>query len=789
MLQIVYFSEKSEFLTEVEGRAGEKIYVTPSPAKADALRSALRSSLNSDVITISKFTGLLGEHLWEAASRPQLKRKAELLLIFSILKNQHLPELGFEQFREAYGVFSDLRSFTLNLEALAPVLEEHGEEIRSTVKLFWYLLELTGYQDEHGAYQAIAEELRSHEEVEFFKRRTIIFWGFQHLNGQQIDLLKALAIRYTVIIPFPLALRDKIRRSDWISWIRESQVNEVELHQELSAPRATWVPINSREIALTLRQKLNADQPVQVMLGTSKLKPHHIDLIPHQRLTFKVPTSLLEVEIQQVFDLCEDLRTEHPTASALRMALRELRKKAQTFPLMRAFQLYEEALLKVDDLTELDVLVDDFFLKTLREVALLNQPRSSLAPVFAERGVVHLKDFSSFDHVEPTVPLWVCVDETFEDVISLGQNYPEQIQKYLSPIGPLKRNELELQFRRWEFESVIRATRATFFLPEGLLKHSLVWKKLLGGITLERVDGEIKRGAVQPTFTSIDVKAYEGHFTASRLQSYLDCPRRFYHSFVNRVLPDLGIKKDVSAPLAGTIVHKIIEDYFDRGEMGPLSPELSQGVFDAFIAKEGLTLPREVYRQKLLLLHHRAQNGLGFLAELSAISGEAVDWKIEAPFEASDSFPLKGQMDALGTGARTLFLLDFKSTKSSASSNLEIEQFESLQLWVYAHAARARTPDWDRRQVVIGYVVLDDPSESNLLLADEDLFIKLKAQKLCRTKVWTEDFNDYLHRSGERIQELMSTIRDDRSFHIRPRKPQVCHFCEVAPVCPKGAGP
>src|SRR3989338_7676028 len=148
MMQIVYFSQKNQFLTDLETYSGEKIFITPSPAKADGLRERLVAHSGPyDVITIAKFTSHLMQHLWEGQTKPSVKRKSELLLIFGILKNRYLPLLGFEQFTQAYNLFSDLRSFTLNEDALSSVLEEQPEEIRQAVKLFWQLLELTGDLD------------------------------------------------------------------------------------------------------------------------------------------------------------------------------------------------------------------------------------------------------------------------------------------------------------------------------------------------------------------------------------------------------------------------------------------------------------------------------------------------------------------------------------------------------------------------------------------------------------------------------------------------------------------
>ena len=95
MMQIVYFSQKQQFLKEIEYQQGEMVFVTPSPSKADGLRSRLTGNRGIDVVTIAKFTSNLIEALWPRDNRPQVKRKSELLLIFGILKNRILPELEF----------------------------------------------------------------------------------------------------------------------------------------------------------------------------------------------------------------------------------------------------------------------------------------------------------------------------------------------------------------------------------------------------------------------------------------------------------------------------------------------------------------------------------------------------------------------------------------------------------------------------------------------------------------------------------------------------------------------
>ena len=424
MMQIVYFSQKSQLWTQLQAVTGKVEFITPSPAKADSLRLQLGAAgISHDVVTIAKFTGGLVENLWEGLDdRPQIKRKADLLLIFGILKNSHFPELGFEQFMQGYNLFSDLRSFTMDEDALSSVMEEQPVEIQQSVSLFWRLLSQIGMLDEHGAYQAISERLRSVEEDEELKK-TYVFYGFQHLNGQQVDLLKALSIRYPVIIPFPLALKNNLKRTDWLSWLREHKVQESDLAEVNQEPKANWLKVNSREIARTLKDRLKDGD--QVLLGVSKLSTAHLDIIPSQKLSYKIPHQLIEAEISE---LSRDLKFAFKKTESLSELEQHLLIKRQeliaskslNFKKLKAIELYQDSIAVIRELTDEDVMLDSFFLKLLYQVVSLNQPRTSYIPMSAHELTIELKDMSSLEDISRARPTYLCIDERFDEIQGLG---------------------------------------------------------------------------------------------------------------------------------------------------------------------------------------------------------------------------------------------------------------------------------------------------------------------------------------------------------------------------------
>lgn len=85
----------------------------------------------------------------------------------------------------------------------------------------------------------------------------------------------------------------------------------------------------------------------------------------------------------------------------------------------------------------------------------------------------------------------------------------------------------------------------------------------------------------------------------------------------------------------------------------------------------------------------------------------------------------------------------------------------------------------------MGFVVLDDPSDSNLLTNDDSLFDSLKASKLCKQKMFKESFEDIFQKAQEKMSALTLAIKSEKVFPAQPRKTNACHFCELTKVCVK----
>lgn len=788
MMQIVYFSKKDQVLEYLKNSSQERVFITPSPLKADGLRLSIADWDQTDVVTIAKFTSdLLKLNCSEALDK--VKRKSELLLIFGVLKNKFLPDLGYEQFSQAYNLFSDLRSYSLDEEALKSVLETQAEEIQKAVSIFWKLLEITEFMDEHGAYEKIAQSLRSAEHQDEINK-TFIFWGFQHLNGQQVDLLKALSIRYQVIVPFPSELKEMLRATDWVSWLKDYKLSEVQLEEVAFYPKAKWLQINSREISSTLKNILRDDD--QVVLGVSKISSKHIGVVPSGNVQFKIPHQLLTNEINTYLNkilVSEGMKQLSHLESFFLKEKSDLKNNKEVekyFKKLRVIQLFEESLATIKELSDEDFEISKFFLRLLGDVILLNQPRTSFVPLAKDDLSITLTGMAGLDEINPHKRIFVCIDDRFDEIQSLGSQYTEEVQKLLKVLGPVKRNELDLLFKRLEFKELLSEGNVTVLMSPAILKHSLVWKKIFQEVELEvSFEKETReKKEIQDYFKDKIHKKFEGRFSASSLSAFVDCPRKFYLNNVERLFPRIVLDEDFDRATVGVLAHKVIERVInekkDRSEIEKLTEEEILN----HIQKHDLhLLPQKINAHKILIIH-RATNGILFLQDIAEKANETIEWKIEESYELNDELRLFGKIDCVGISKERIYLLDFKSTKSSASTFTEILNFDSLQLWAYALGVSKQYSDFNKKDIVMGYVVLDARKSSNILCSSEE--DKQLFSELCSAKAFEEPFMEIFNNGVQHMKELAQKIYAEEEFPIRPSHVGACNFCEVKLVCHKG---
>jgi hypothetical protein len=213
--------------------------------------------------------------------------------------------------------------------------------------------------------------------------------------------------------------------------------------------------------------------------------------------------------------------------------------------------------------------------------------------------------------------------------------------------------------------------------------------------------------------------------------------------------------------------------------------KLTQKVMNDFIKLQKVHLAQDKYLKHQLVFNHRAGNGIQFLKKIEEVLGQGIEWKNEKEFKLTSPFPLNGKIDCMAESGDVVFLLDFKSTKFSASTSKQVETFEGLQLWVYALASACEIKNFSHKSIVIGFIALDNPSESNLLFSDPALFEKFKAAKFSKAHLFKTPFPEIFKEAQTKIESVKKSIEEDTRFLANPKKLDVCKFCDLNKICIK----
>jgi hypothetical protein len=783
MMDFVYFSEKEDFYLYLEEKFNEVKVITPSPSKADSFRLRFHHKASFDVITISKFTASLLEKVSANSVVNNLKRKAEIVLIFGILRSKYFPHLNFESFWECYEIFSDLRSFSLNSEITNQVIEELPSESQKVILLFDQLIKNLEILDEHAAYSYIAQFIKENQQVKF-EDNSIVIWGFSHLNGQQIDLIKALSLRNKVLIPIPIHLKEKIKKGDWISWLKDSSTQEIHLEFKPLIPKAQKIKINSREIAKNLNSILKPGD--QVLIGVSKLEDHHLFLLPSSDMNFKIQVEILDQDILSIKStILNQLSEKKMTVSELGVFLTSL--KELDYKQIKSVALFKKAISSILELTDGPIEVDEFLVKLLTAVVKLNQPRLFYTPLADKKLSLDLKDFSSIDSVDHLRRTIICVDDRFGSLTNLSKSsYSDSLLNLLSSIGPVKRPDLDLDFKIWDLHSLMTSSDVIVLMTEESIKYDLSWKRIFQKVDFQANENlminNLEKNSID-YFEKITNLKFEGVLSSTRIQSFIDCPRKFYFSHIKKISPRYEHSTFVTPLLLGEITHAVIEKYFILDSKNDLSV-ITDEILVKTLELKSIKLEEKIRDEIFYTVFHRAKNGVEVLSSIGKVLNEQIGWNLEFPFDFKDDFHIKGKIDCCAIVDDTVILIDFKS--SAVPSLMEIETFQNIQIWMYLDAILKTNSHRKFESVLLGFISLDNPETSKFLSTNSDLVEAFKGSSLFGVKFIKEPFDELAQRSKDYLMNTCKNIFEETHFRPKPRKESICLFCDLSISCSKG---
>jgi CRISPR/Cas system-associated exonuclease Cas4 (RecB family) len=754
VLEVVYYQTNEE-LFEAFSALSSCLIIAPSPLIADNLRAL---NPNAEVLTISKW---VSDHL-KIQGKNRI-RKSDLMVKLAAVWRHYFPEQKPALFREAFDLFTELRSFTLNLELLAEFFKELEADLVKSLLLFWTYLDQEKLIDEHLGYfeTSLVED-----------NRPLMFVGFKHLSGVQIDMIKRLSDSQEVYVSFPADILEDVQNYDWITWLDSNppQIEKESFYQKL---QLTLLPKGMANFIISEQLK---ESNVDLVMATTNAQFLSMQEIYKTGSFFKASEDLFASDREWLLEELKKIVLKEKVSEIIEIQIKLLEL---TIPLLKVgeYRKYKMAELAGEILKmyqEVRSDLDSFGLDILSEALALNSPRSSF--VSLEKSIKgNIADINglNFKDGKKTAIVATAAMGGFR---AGEKTLSEAMTKALRPIGPIKRAGLDYLFYKNDIIRTFASGESFLFIEESLIESDLSWREILKEFEIEKVEAQLpsmrKKGV-----DYLKSKMKSGPFSfktfsASSLQSYLDCPRKYYFSFVQRIDNEPELKMTLGPSELGQIEHAVIAAYFDEFEVlnEEINLERHQKLCSELLLKklaEGKFHLSETEKAKCLNeILHFSLNGIMFLSSFVK-NQEAESILFEVPL-AMESHQLKGSIDCvikLKNGSTAVF--DFKRSAGAAGSKNDTLEMRKIQLWVYLYSLNTN----NYKISDFGYINLSDLNDDKLIFSGEKSIELLNAN---------------LPKAETLLVNLIKEINAAKDFPARPIDNKACRYCPVSLFCHKG---
>jgi hypothetical protein len=797
----VNFLKSSKDLVNLDcfhAESSSVVLVVPSPVHADFYREVLIThslAANTEVITISRLT-----HDLAAACEleGEILQKAELMLrLATIWKIKH-SEKRSDLFFQAYDLISELRSYSTNLDLFEEALEKIPRETAEIVRFFWLYMQSSEILDEHAIISKVADSIKTGGNS-FELAQTYVFCGFGHLNGNQIDLIKSLGVYCEVVVPYLREIFERSRSTDYIRWLHleAPRVEDEQTAETCTVEVVTFPPKRLAETLKTFQKMKSLDDTIFVCADRS-LSIEKIAEIPIDVGYFKAPVELFNSEIVDVYnellELLECNSGELPIleiTSTLKNLMQEaLKGGKQNFRKYKVLLMYSESFEQYAELSEVNEKIGEYDLSILKEVIELDTPRVYQIQMTDNAKSRRIYDLQNFRSAPEDKEVILCVTSDYSSLLKTGSSHSFDVRSTLGTIGPIRNPEVEFLESKSELLRFIKDRKVTIFLEAGIDETDVAWKDILKEFELKisQVDPYLK----SPPNDGLCVKDFSlevSRFSASRLQTYKECPRKYFYQYVDKVDLSLDIDTELGPSELGELEHAVIQkcwECYGSNFMGEVEG-VATALLRKHISEKNKQLSESDKRAALDEIEIYATNGLNLLKSISEILPKP-NFEFEKSLkEGSTSFV--GFVDCLVTSEMGNILLDFKRSGGSIPGSVgKLFDFEKIQLWFYLE----RLGLSEENLLLFGYVNLSNIDDSLLVRSQDnglvDSIIEQAGEHSITLKVQTSkhwSFPEAQENYREYEEEIIQAMKQDRKFIPRPMDGSACTYCPVSLACPR----
>ena len=758
VLEMALYKSNQELIDELT-LSNSQIVICPSPLIADKLRNLVQ---NKNVITISKWVSdKLG-----ALDQKKIK-KADLLIKLASVWQNYNKDASYSKFKNHFDIFTELRSYSLDLGLLSDILADYDEDLRKSVYLFWALLNAEKIIDEQLAYKIISEQQSTD---------SISLVGFKFLNGIQVDMLKNLSNHGDVRVYLPEQLNDQLFNSDWPLWILPQnqfiKIGKNVLGEEInpSRPRFIFPRGKSSEIVEIYSKKFKENS---LVLGTTKINYEQVQEVVQDNHFFKLQTDLFFEELQNLKESLS-LEVKNGTFSIFEeleewlISKGTIYQKESNFLGFKIIQLSREC---TENYKLYYNQVNSFLIELINEVVQLNAPRIFRISLKKD-DCLEVLGLDNLIFWQENNPITLLVNSSFGGLTFSEKKMSESLMKAIRSISPIRRMGLEYSFLKIEIQQALRSPGSLLLIDSETLEYDYTWSEALKDFHFVNIEEVIKfkKKEFKVILPKKEFKNTGQTYTASKLQNYLDCPQKYYYTYIESLEHSPSEKVFLSPSELGAIEHKIIEKYFNLISVGEFDEvkhvEIVKNVFNEFLITNKITLSTHAKVSAESEAMNLSQNGIKFILELIQRNNfKKIQFELEIP---TNDLAIKGSIDCLITlNNDEVILIDLKRSSTAIGSKRDTETLKKIQLWVYALCLMKS----DQKIHSMGYVCLKDPDKKSLFIKNDEI-------------------EELLYSRSEEIENVMRNlikqVNTDVGFQPMPLSESACKYCHVSLVCTRG---
>jgi len=771
--------------------------ICPNPAIADAMRNSLSryQGLNEfETLTINKFLQDLFQRFYPEVS---VVRKSHLLKYLATIWKNIYPNERESYFHQAFNVFTDLRSFTLNPLLIEDILEHYHEVVAGAIRYFWKIVESENLIDEHQAYQNILEAISNpeYQNQSTLFNKGIIFIGFTHLSGNQVELLKFIGKYTDVVIPIPAEVMREALRTDWVDWVKTQADTLFEAEPFIYQNKIKKYNFSRGQGNFIFKNIFASEGEGNIIFTKSGIGMKEVLEIPTRNSFFKSDldlfNSLLKNELEEIeikfFKNIGDTVASDEVLTFLEEKSRELifkpNKVLKDFLYIKLLGSINKEIKDWTDLSVVNEVLTTFDLGIIREMVLLNLPRSFNIPLLenSESSILSLKDIFQVDLNEKN---YIYVDSGHDLSMGGATQYPKDVQEILLSLGPMRRKGLDLLFYISQIKEILSSENTVLLLESGLEEHDSTWNHILKTFEVESLTISQQKKNQERYEDEINLELVKeiDKLSPTRMQSYLECPRKYYYQYILKLGREPEWISTVDSRLLGDLEHRVVQTFlkeeviWDESQFEKILDETLQDLPSHY--KEVKSIFDEIYAE----VRFYTKQSIFELLKIRQVIPD-IEFEIEWQMENSNA---RGSADVIGFSQKMgPVLLDLKRSSGSIPDKKEIEDIKKIQLWYYLLFS-FKERDLAENFSLMGYINLSDPDKSIVYYQDLDFAKDLEGTGFLSNEalMTLKDTPDtYLDKFKNLYESTIYKINKEKNFEINPESAMSCNFCPGAAIC------